>query len=68
MALDKVVDSTQLDTDLTSVANAIRIKGGTNAQLAFPSGFVAAIGNISTGGGTTYTPIEGQYIPLTVQN
>ena len=50
MAVDKLVDSTQLDTDLTSVANAIRTKGGTSASLAFPSGFVTAIGNISTGG------------------
>lgn len=38
-------------TDLTSVANAIRTKGGTSAQLEFPSGFVTAIGNISGGGG-----------------
>lgn len=39
------------DSDLTSVANAIRTKGGTSAQLAFPSGFVSAIGDISAGGG-----------------
>lgn len=51
MALDKLVDSTQLDTDLTAVANAIRTKGGTSAQLAFPSEFVSAIEAISTGGG-----------------
>ena len=51
MALDKLVDSTQLDSDLTSVANAIRTKGGTSAELAFPSGFVSAIQNIPTGGG-----------------
>ena len=38
------------DTELTSVANAIRTKGGTNAQLTFPTGFVTAINNISTGG------------------
>ena len=53
MAVDKLVDSTQLDTDLTSVANAIRTKGGTSAQLAFPSGFVDAIDAIRTGGGVT---------------
>lgn len=47
MAVDKLVDSAQLDADLTSVANAIRTKGGTSAQLAFPSGFVSAIGAIS---------------------
>ena len=54
MALDKLVDSSQLDTDLTAVANAIRTKGGTSASLAFPSGFVTAIGNIPTGGGAGY--------------
>lgn len=51
MAVDKLVDSTQLDADLTSVANAIRTKGGTSSQLAFPAGFVQAIGDIETGGG-----------------
>ena len=51
MALDKLVDSTQLDADLTSVANALRTKGGTSASLAFPADFVTAIGNIQTGGG-----------------
>lgn len=44
------------DTDLTSVANAIRTKGGTSASIEFPSGFVTAIENIpSGGGGTTVT-------------
>lgn len=61
MAVDKLVDSTQLDADLTSVANAIRTKGGTSASLAFPAGFVSAIGAIPTGGGGgavsgTFTP------------
>ena len=52
MAVDKLVDSTQLDADLTSVANAIRTKGGTSASLAFPAGFVSAIAAIPTGGGS----------------
>ena len=43
MAFDKLVDSTQLGSDLTSVANAIRTKGGTSDTLAFPSGFVSAV-------------------------
>ena len=43
MAYDKIIDSTQLDTDLTSVANAIRAKGGTSNSLTFPSGFVSAV-------------------------
>lgn len=37
--------------DLTSVANAIRTKGGTSASLTFPQGFVSAIDAIPTGGG-----------------
>ena len=39
--------------DLTSVADAIREKGGTSAQLAFPAEFVSAIEAISGGGGGT---------------
>lgn len=34
--------------DLTAVANAIREKGGTDAQLVYPSGFVSAIQAIKT--------------------
>lgn len=55
MALDKLVDSTQLDNNLTSVANAIRAKSGGTSQLAFPAGFVSEIGNIPGGGGITPT-------------
>lgn len=55
MALDKMVDSTQLDSDLTSVANAIRAKSGGSGQLAFPSGFVDAVEAIETGGSGDYT-------------
>lgn len=51
MSADKLVDSTQLDSDLTSVANAIRAKSGGSSQLAFPAGFVSEIGNIPSGGG-----------------
>lgn len=39
------------DTDMTSVADAIRTKGGTSASLAFPTGFVNAINDIQSGGG-----------------
>lgn len=53
MSIDKAVDSTQLDADLTSVANAIRTKGGTSASLAFPADFVSAIAAIPTGGGSS---------------
>lgn len=40
-------------TDMTSVANAIRTAGGTSSQLAFPTGFVSAIGDLSGGGGAS---------------
>ena len=51
MAYDKVIDSSKLDSDLTSVADAIRSKGGTSEALAFPAGFVSAIKAIEAGGG-----------------
>lgn len=35
--------------DLTAVADAIRSKGGTSAQLVYPTGFVSAIQAIETG-------------------
>lgn len=60
MAVDKLVDSAQLDADLTSVANAIRTKGGTSADLAFPADFVSAIAAIPSGGGTI-TKEEGTF-------
>lgn len=50
MSVDKLVDSTQLDSDLTSVANAIRSKAGISVTLSFPADFVTEIGNITTGG------------------
>ena len=37
------------DTDLTSVANAIRTRGGTSASLTFPTGFSDAIAAIPSG-------------------
>lgn len=39
--------------DLTAVADAIRAKGGTAAQLVYPAGFVSAIQAIQTG-----TPLQ----------
>lgn len=49
MAIDKAVDSIQLNTDLTTIANAIRAKGGTSGQFSFPAGMVSAINAILTG-------------------
>jgi len=64
MAVDKLVDSTQLDADLTSVANAIRAKGGTSAQMAFPAGFVSAVEAIPTGGGGAVLIERGTFTPV----
>lgn len=36
------------DTELTSIANTIRTKGGTSSQLSFPTQFVSAINAIPT--------------------
>ncbi len=60
MGVDKLVDSSQLDSDLTSVANAIRTRGGTSASLSFPSGFVNAINAIPSGGGSE--PVVGGFM------
>lgn len=60
MANYKVIDADQLDSDLTSVADSIRTKGGTTAELAFPEEFKAAIEAIETGGGgaVVYAPMK----------
>lgn len=54
------------DTELTSIANAIRTKGGTQSQLEFPTGFVSAVQAIPTGGNMqskTVTPnVAGQTV------
>ncbi len=46
----QLVNETTLNNGLTSIANAIRTKGGTVAQLSFPTGFVDAVNSISGGG------------------
>lgn len=65
MAVYKVVDTEQLEADLTSVANSIRTKGGTTEELSFPNGFTSAILNIS-GEGSTVVAKEEQTKTLDV--
>jgi len=60
MSYDKIVDGAALDADLTSIADAIRSKGNTTEQLAFPAGFVSAIDAIS---GNTPSPAKGWVRP-----
>ena len=66
MALDKLVDSTQLDADLASVANAIRAKSGGSSQLAFPAGFVSEIQAIPSGGARTLQKLAEYMVTETV--
>lgn len=62
MAYDKVIDSSALDANLASIAEAIRTKGGTTDQLVFPDGFISAIEAIEAGGSKfvsgSFTPNE----------
>lgn len=50
MAFDKMVDSELLDSNLKSIADAIRQRQKREDPLAFPDGFVEQIGQISGGG------------------
>lgn len=52
-----MADYLTTDTDLTTVADAIRTRGGTSAALEWPSGFASAIVAIPTGGGSSWTKV-----------
>ena len=65
MAYDKVIDSAQLETALTTMANAIREKTGETTSLEWVAnkGFADIISGIESGGDSkiifgTFTPIE----------
>lgn len=49
MAIDKAIDSTEFDSKLTTVADAIRTAGGTTEPMSFPSGMVSAISELKGG-------------------
>lgn len=42
----EIVNSTQLNADLTAIANALRAKLGGNAPYAFPADYITAIGRL----------------------
>lgn len=63
MAYDKAIDSSVLDSNLLSIANAIREKAGLSDNFAFPQGFVEAISGISSGGDIKIA--TGSYVPST---
>lgn len=48
-------------SDLVSVANAIRTKGGTSETLVFPAGFVSAVQAIQAGGGISNNIVAGSF-------
>lgn len=50
------------DTDLKKVADAIRAKGGTSAQLVYPAGFVSAISGIKSAPATPY--MDAEYVAV----
>lgn len=78
MAYDKVVDSSVLDAGLKQIADAIREKGGTSDNLAFPQAMAEAIAAIEAGGGIpsnitelaggTYTAASDIGQTLTIQH
>ena len=53
------------DRSLTSVANAIRAKGGTSDVLVFPDGFISAISAIQTGGSGDGTAPSAKWSDVT---
>ena len=64
MAVDRAIDSTEFDSKLTTVADAIRTAGGTTEPMSFPSGMVEAITAIQAGGGIElngYQVSEGSF-------
>ena len=63
MAFDKVIDSAQLEADLTTVADAIRAKGETTEPLAFPDGYKSAIESIEVGVDTSDATAKPEHVP-----
>lgn len=55
------------DTSLTTVADAIREKGGTTAPLSFPAGMAKAVRDISSGGTDISLGITGATVDQTVK-
>lgn len=62
-----MADYRATSTEFTAVADAIRTKGGTSAQLTWPNGFVSAVQAIPTGGSAVVEPLSvtenGTYNP-----
>lgn len=61
----KVVDISQLESNLTSIGDAIREKTGDNDMLTFPDGMISAIAGITSGSSGAFTGEQGLYVPAT---
>lgn len=65
MAYDKIIDSQQLNTDLSNIATAIKEKSGISNSLTFPADFISAITNIYGGSANKYLRYESGTFELT---
>lgn len=54
----KLVNTEQLEVNLTSIADKIRIKAGSKDALAFPDGFVNAVNGIESNINKEFAEIE----------
>lgn len=59
----KVVNSDQLDSDITVVADAIRARSGASGKLAFPNGMADAVRSIPSGGGAELPKLDNPASP-----
>lgn len=64
MSVDKLVDSTALDTSLTAIADTIRAKTGGSSQLVFPMGFVGGVNELLKPTGTKTITENGTNIDV----
>lgn len=59
----QTIDYLVTNTELTDIADAIRIKAEISGSLIFPNGFISAINNIPSGGGSSLVSV--QYVSAT---
>lgn len=59
---------TTTESEISSIADAIRLKGGTSSALAYPSGFISAINAISGGDNTAEDSIITRTISGVYEN
>lgn len=62
MGFDTLVDATELESNLTAVADSIRAKTGQSGALAFPDGMVSAVNSIQTAPGWIDKMVNAPYL------